>query len=536
MQSDSLLQFAGSALFCKASGIAVSEDIAARLKAFMASDGTFQSSVGSKETSTQNTRLALEVLAIFAADISPNALDSFANSVLPLLPQGDDETTVNPALLSPLSKISSKKPRVMGTRLVAVAESLLHLRHSDSLETLSDVLESLYFVMTYKASPVFINLRSPTIRAEDFSKTLVVDVFDIFGSAAAVESVEVRSIKRSGRDTVLYQGVLEGNSLDLSAIDGIVPGLFAADLSVTVAGQPKAITKTVAFVIQGKLEVVDVSIGASTSKQLSVSELTSVSGQNSVDDLSASAARGDFVHIAFGLIAPTKSGERFQKPHQVFVKFTHEASGVGSQFVGAADGKLGDGAGSKYRATVSLSKESETFAHISGKYMISLLVSDVAYGSPIEWVVGSIDIAFPVKIIKESPLYAKPLMFTSDNTLKALPEIQHVMRPESKRASAFMATIFTVLALAPLVLFIGFVLHLGPNLKRLQSVSSVLFVVCLLVTLFLYGGYWLALEGVSFYDTIKYLCFLVPITIVIGSSAVNSVAETRMGESKKKDV
>lgn len=531
------MQFAGSALFCKASGIAVNEDVAAKLKAFMASDGTFQSSIGSKETSTQNSRLALEVLAIYAADLSPNALDTFANSVLPLLPQGDDETIVNPTLLSPLSKISSKKPRLVGPRLVAVTESLLQLRHSDSLETVSDVLESLNFVMTYKASPIFITLRSPTIRSDDFSKILVVDVVDLFGNAAAVESVEVRAIKRSGRDTVLFQGVLEGNSLDLSAIDGIVSGLFAAELSVTVTGQPKAITKTVAFVIQGKLEVVDVSIGASTSKQSSISELTPVTTQNSVEDLSASAARADYVHLAFGLIAPAKSGERFQKPHQVFVKFTHEVSGVSAIFVGAADGKLAEGAGSKYRTTVSLSKESETFAHTSGMYMVSLLVSDVAYGTPIEWVVGSIEILFPAKIIKDSPLYAKPLMYTSDNTLKALPEIQHVMRPDSKRASAFMATIFTILAIAPLVLFIGFVLHLGPNLKRLQSLSSILFVVCLLVTLLLYGGYWLALEGVSFYDTIKYLCFLVPITIVIGSTAVNSVAETRMGESKKvKDI
>jgi Oligosaccharyltransferase subunit Ribophorin II len=211
-----------------------------KLKAFVASDGTFLSSIGSKETSTQNARLALEVLAIFAADLSPNALETFANTALPLLPQGDDETPVNPTLLSPLSKISSKKPRLVGPRLVAVTESLLHLRHSDSLETVSDVLESLYFVMTYKASPVFITLRSPTIRADDFSKTLVVDVVDLFGNAAAVEAVEVRSIKRSGRDTVLFQGVLEGNSLDLSAIDGIVSGLFAAELSVTVTGQPKA--------------------------------------------------------------------------------------------------------------------------------------------------------------------------------------------------------------------------------------------------------------------------------------------------------
>ena len=533
MKSNDFEIFAGSALLSKTLGTVIEVDVAKRLKSFMASDGTFRSSIGSKDSSIKNTFLALQVLASQLTEIKPAVLDTFVDAILPLLPQGNDETPVDPTLLSLLSKISSKKPKLLGPRLDAVTESLLQLRHTEKLETLAGILESLNVVTSYKASPVCVTFRTSAMGSEDVSKLLILDIVDVFGTPVTTESIEVKSIKRSGRDIVLFQGTVEGNSLDLSTVDGMVPGLFSADIIVKIAGQTNAITKTLAFVIHGHLEVVNVFAGVNALKQASTSDLQAVPLQKGLEEMTASAAKGDYVHVSFGLSTPSKSGERFQKPHQVFVKFRNEATGSSSSFVGQADGKLVDVSGSKYRASISLSKELETFQYLSGTYEISLLISDVAYGLPIEWVVGSMDLSFPAKVIKDSPLYTKPLMFTSDNTLVALPEIQHVMRPESKRASIFMSTIFTILTTAPLVIFIGFILFLTPNLKRLQSVTSVIFVVCLIVTLFLYAGYWLALEGVSFYDTIKYLCFLAPITIIVGSSAVNSVAEIRSSESAK---
>ena len=504
-------------------GLTTGQDTAAKL-IFMTSDGAFLSS---------NTKLALYALSSYANEISPSALDKFAESVLPLLPQGDDESAVDPTLLAHLSRISTKKPRLIGTHLSAVASSLLQLRHSGNLETIANVIESLKVITGYKASPLHFFFNSAGISSNAMAKVLVIDAVDVYSNSATINSVEVKAIKRSGRDAVLFKGSFEGNSLDLAGVDGIVAGLYSADLLITVAGHSKPFASTLAFVIRGNLEIVNVAVGVSPSKEVSLSDLAVVSQQNSIEAMSASAVSGDFLHVTFAVSTSSKSSERFHKPHQVFVKLTHEGTGTSSFFVGAADGKLGEGSGSKYRASISLSKEVGTLMHASGMYSITLLVSDVAYGFPIEWVVGSIELLLPTKIIKDSPLYAKPLMYTSDNTLKALPEITHVMRPESKRASAFMSTIFTVLTAAPLVLFIGFVLGLGPNLKRLQSISSFLLVACLLITLFLYAGYWLALDGISFYDTIKYLCFLVPATIIIGTSAVSSVADTRLNELSK---
>lgn len=504
-----------------------------RLKTFMVSDGTFRSTIGSKESSLANARIALSVMALYAEAESQSALDEIAEAALTLLPVGDDEKIVDPTILSLLSKISSKKPRLIGPRLDAVAESLLQLRYSDDLETIAGVLESLNVVMTYKAFPVYVKFRTSIIESDSISKKLSVDVVDVFGNVVAVDAIEVKAMKRAGRDGVIYQGPLDGNLLDLSSQDGIVPGLYSVNLAITLPGQTKTtVLSTLNLVVHGKLEVINVAVGVIANKQMSISDLAPVTTQNSIQDLSASALSGDFVHLSFGIHSPMKSGKRFQKPHQVFVKFTHVESGSSSFFVGVADGQLGEVPGSKYRTVVSLSKETETFMHLSGVYTISLLISDVTYDTPVEWIVGSLDLQFPAKVVKDFALYVKPLMYTSDNTLKALPEIQHVMRPDSKRASTFMATIFTLLTAAPLVIFIGFILSLGPNLKRLQSIASVSFVICLLATLLLYAGYWMALKGVNFYETIKYLCFLAPLTIIIGTSAVSSVTQTRLSETK----
>ena len=153
--------------------------------------------------------------------------------------------------------------------------------------------------------------------------------------------------------------------------------------------------------------------------------------------------------------------------------------------------------------------------------------------NPTEWVVGSIDLTFPAKAKPHFALYTKPLMYESDNTLTPLPEIVHQMRPPAKRASMFMATVFTAAVIAPLVVFVGYVLSLSPNLHRLKSLSSYLFIGCMAALILLIIGYWLALPAFDFYETIRYLCLLVPITMVVGSSATSSVTRRRLQEAKK---
>ena len=198
---------------------------------------------------------------------------------------------------------------------------------------------------------------------------------------------------------------------------------------------------------------------------------------------------------------------------QAFVKFTHIESGLSTFMVAS---HMGDGL---YKVGTSLTAEMETFLYKSGDYTIAILVADVLYAAPVEWLLGTVVLKFPVKAVKESPLYSKSLLHESDNTLTALPEIEHKMRPPAQRASDFMATLFTALSLLPLVGFIVFVFSQKPII-RLASIGDAAFVAAIAAMLLLYVGYWLAIPGISFYETIKYIIILAPITWIVGRSAL----------------
>jgi hypothetical protein len=110
------------------------------------------------------------------------------------------------------------------------------------------------------------------------------------------------------------------------------------------------------------------------------------------------------------------------------------------------------------------------------------------------------------------------------------------MRPDAKRASNIMATIFTALTWLPLLAYIIFVLSLSPNLQLLISLPSLSLLACLAAILSLYISYWLALDGASFYETIRYLCFLFPTIMVVGRYALMVLTANRLVKEKKTKV
>jgi len=218
-----------------------------------------------------------------------------------------------------------------------------------------------------------------------------------------------------------------------------------------------------------------------------------------------------------------------KKPHQSFVRFTNLNSGVSTVFPSK---RSGDGPEYEYTSSVILAEEVDSYNYASAAYTISILVGDATFAVPLEWIVGSIDLKFPSKPVVNLPLYAKSLLHTSDNTLQALPQIEHQMRPPAQRASDFMAGTFTLLTLVPLVVFVGFNVSLKPNVTYLKSPVSIAFVLCLAGTLLLYSGYWLAIEGLSFYRTIKYLGFSFPVTLFLGYYSLQSVMKLREAKQK----
>jgi len=276
------------------------------------------------------------------------------------------------------------------------------------------------------------------------------------------------------------------------------------------------------------LTVTDVQIAVTESKTAKGSDFTSVKTENllSTDSISASSSTSDIVHVGFKVTSDYAT----KAPHQAFVKYTHVETGVSSYFVGA-ESKISDSE-YKFKSAVNLIDEIETFLRKSGLYTVSILIGDTS-GKSKEWILGSITLSFAPKETKILPLYTKSLLHTSDNTLEALPEIIHQNRPPSKRASYFTALVFTVISLVPLLALLGFFLTLNCELSLLKAPSTFLFMLCLIGTILLYSSYWLALPGFSFYQTIYYICFLAPVTFVIGGYALKDVKKRRTSEKKE---
>lgn len=124
--------------------------------------------------------------------------------------------------------------------------------------------------------------------------------------------------------------------------------------------------------------------------------------------------------------------------HQAFLRFTHADEKVDTYFVLTADKKKTH---SIFLQFTSLSKK---FGYKSGTYKLQLILGDPTFAKSIVWDLGELDLLLAsAPPPTPSPLYAKHLLHESDTTLKALPEIKHVMREQDPRPPIAVSLAFT---------------------------------------------------------------------------------------------
>ncbi|KAJ1427021.1 Dolichyl-diphosphooligosaccharide--protein glycosyltransferase subunit Swp1 [Ochromonadaceae sp. CCMP2298] len=524
-----LYDIAGGVLALEVLGQLTVEDKALamnKLTTLMAPEGTFKMKPDDSESSIANLHMALEMLSTITTgnDASDFAADVFEKA-FQLIPSGDGDSVSDALLMVPLSKLTDKKLRLVGTRLVIVTEILLSMKHSDDISVLSKVQEAFKIIASYKASPVFMDLQTNSFEASKSSQHMLkLNVLDVFGKPTAVESAEMVSVKNVGKDSIFFQGdKLTDGVLDMTSA-GLTSGRYIAQFSVLLSGRPKPTTHQSYFVVSDTASVGDVSFAVSELEDISMAEMTPVSQQNSLSDVSINALSGERIMIEYVVTSA-------KKPHQSFVRLSHTETGASAHY--AAKKSTAGGSAMTYSVSISVGEDIEKFKHLSGDYVVAILVGDAAYAVPVEYILGSVELRFPTKQAAHLPLYAKSLLHTSDTTHEKLPEIEHLMRPPAQRASDFMATVFTALTWVPLVVFLLYMLSLQPNLSRLGSVANLAALGCFAAILLLYVGYWLALEGVNFYDTIWYLVALTPMMAVLGGYSLNTVTGMREKEAKQ---
>jgi oligosaccharyltransferase complex subunit delta (ribophorin II) len=216
--------------------------------------------------------------------------------------------------------------------------------------------------------------------------------------------------------------------------------------------------------------------------------------------------------------------------HQAVLKFTHAEEKTSTYFVLPADKSA-----KTHGAVLHFGALSSKFAYQSGVHNVELIVGDPTFERAVVWDLGRVDLELAAAPpVQPSPLYAKPLLHESDTTLKALPEIAHVMRPQDPRPPVAVSLAFTAAVLAPLAAFLLFALKLQLNVGKLFQPSVLPFGVVFLASLgaifALFGWYWLEL---TMFRTLGYLSGLSTVTLWSGHLTLKRLAQQSSGKKSK---
>ncbi|KAK1945391.1 Dolichyl-diphosphooligosaccharide--protein glycosyltransferase subunit 2 [Phytophthora citrophthora] len=215
--------------------------------------------------------------------------------------------------------------------------------------------------------------------------------------------------------------------------------------------------------------------------------------------------------------------------HQAFLRFTHATEKTETYFVLTAN------AGLTHSTTLQFAALSKKFGYNSGKHHLELILGASTFEKAIVWDLGNVELqlgAAPPET--PSPLYKKHLLYESDTTLKALPEIKHVMREQDPRPPVVVSLAFMGAVLVPLLFFLLFVARLGLNMKRLFEGSVFVFGCVFLVSLggilALFGLYWLEL---TMFRTLGYLSILGSVNLWSGHLTLKRLAESPAKKTTK---
>lgn len=269
-------------------------------------------------------------------------------------------------------------------------------------------------------------------------------------------------------------------------------GLYNAEFRVTLSKEDQQSflnvdTASRSIKVVASVEVIDAEIVVSQNKDGENGksyELTQ--GKTHKSDIAVSA--GQHMLITFRL--KNKVSGKGMNVQQAFVLFS-EAGAASDASTSAEDIFFVvpvDNARKSYRLNVDLSK----FKNKSGKYTVRVLIGDAFVDNSFEWTAATVALEFAnaAQAAKPSPFVPKPV-------------INHKFRVPDKRAPAFLASVFTLLTLAPIAILLIGVLIVGLNFGLYpggaDSMSALLFHGSMVAFFGVYVWYWLALDIFEFF-------------------------------------
>ncbi|XP_009336135.2 dolichyl-diphosphooligosaccharide--protein glycosyltransferase subunit 2 isoform X1 [Pyrus x bretschneideri] len=532
------------------------------IKSLSQSDGRWRFSSDNPEASTYAAGLALEalsgVISLASSEIDQSKIDTLKSDVLKLfdsIEKYDDGTIYFDEKVvdlrehqSPLSTTASvvrgltafatvtsgniKSLQVPGDKILGLAKFFLGVGIPGNAKDFFNQIDSLASLESNKVSiPLILSLPA-TVLSLTKKDQLQVKVNTVLGSSAPpltvklvkafssgskaaskIASQELKFDKESGShfldvlpesvDVGTYTFVFEVVLHDSEDSDSEEEKVYATGGSTQVQIFITGVIK----IENAEIAVLDSDIGSiETQKKLDFA------GENTV---SLSANHLQKLRLSFQLTTP--SGHAF-KPHQVFLKLTHETKVEHIFVVGSS--------GQKFEKILDFLGLVEKFYYLSGSYDIQLTVGDAVMENSFLLAIGHIDLDLPEAPEKAS----RPPSPAVDPYSKFGPkaEIAHIFRVPEKRPSQELSLVFLGLVLLPLIGFLVGLLRLGVNLKNFPTSAvpatfGILFHVSIAAVLLLYVLFWLKLD---LFTTLKTLGLLGVFLLFVGHRILSHLAST----------
>ncbi|KAM1795633.1 hypothetical protein ACFX11_035958 [Malus domestica] len=529
------------------------------IKSLSQSDGRWRFSSDNPEASTYAAGLALEalsgVISLASSEIDQSKIDTLKSDVLKLfdsIEKYDDGTIYFDEKVvdlrehqSPLSTtasvvrgltafatVTSGNIKVPGDKILGLAKFFLGVGIPGNAKDFFNQIDSLASLESNKVSiPLILSLPA-TVLSLTKKDQLQVKVNTVLGSSAPpltvklvkafssgskaaskIASQELKFDKESGShfldvlpesvDVGTYTFVFEVVLHDSEDSDSEDEKVYATGGSTEVQIFITGVIK----IENAEIAVLDSDIGSiETQKKLDFA------GENTV---SLSANHLQKLRLSFQLTTP--SGHAF-KPHQVFLKLTHETKVEHIFVVGSS--------GQRFEKILDFLGLVEKFYYLSGSYDIQLTVGDAVMENSFLRAIGQIDLDLPEAPEKAS----RPPSPAVDPYSKFGPkaEIAHIFRVPEKRPSQELSLVFLGLVLLPLIGFLVGLLRLGVNLKNFPTSAvpatfGILFHVGIAAVLLLYVLFWLKLD---LFTTLKTLGLLGVFLLFVGHRILSHLAST----------
>ncbi|KAM2733281.1 hypothetical protein EV2_036725 [Malus domestica] len=529
------------------------------IKSLSQSDGRWRFSSDNPEASTYAAGLALEalsgVISLASSEIDQSKIDTLKSDVLKLfdsIEKYDDGTIYFDEKVvdlrghqSPLSTtaavvrglttfatVTSGNIKVPGDKILGLAKFFLGVGIPGNAKDFFNQIDSLASLESNKVSiPLILSLPA-TVLSLTKKDQLQVKVNTVLGSSAPpltvklvkafssgskaaskIASQELKFDKESGSHfldvlpesvdvgtyTFVFEVVLHDSEDSESEDEKVYATGGSTEVQIFITGVIK--------IENAEIAVLDSDIGSiETQKKLDFT------GENTV---SLSANHLQKLRLSFQLTTP--SGHAF-KPHQVFLKLTHETKVEHIFVVGSS--------GQRFEKILDFLGLVEKFYYLSGSYDIQLTVGDAVMENSFLRAIGQIDLDLPEAPEKAS----RPPSPAVDPYSKFGPkaEIAHIFRVPEKRPSQELSLVFLGLVLLPLIGFLVGLLRLGVNLKNFPTSAvpatfGILFHVGVAAVLLLYVLFWLKLD---LFTTLKTLGLLGVFLLFVGHRILSHLAST----------